>query len=1297
MHNMKRIAAWVVGFTSSLVLACSAQGGSATVRYRLPTEGPLPRTYLVTLAVTDKSNPDWIVSTFVAGQPRTVTAENDGWFTETWNGLDENFMPIPPGEYGVKGIYSTASRWPVDDEFHAITARYAIGFSPWFPSPETPDLWMIPVPFHGDPVNSPFRDVDVGPNGIAAFYYQYLENGKNCPMFDLNKPVDHKQFLGAFPSGGAGGGDCVATDGLAVWAVSGDGGSPFVYRADGKPFGSGAATFRRNVYNPEGQVTGLAAWRDEKTGRSYLYVAQRGKMVLELPPRHPKHSRMIESKTEFVNRIVVLDGADGTVLGAVDIANPCAIVARNGFLHVLHAGDAGWMISRMPLGDGVPTVLRPSVALPRSIVPADLEMDEQGRLYVSDRAANKVYQLDAKGKILRTFGRLNRQVPGTYDTETLISPAKLATWRDGEGRDRLIICEEEGPNRASEWDVESGKLLREFHSFQTKCNSGYATDPSDASLIYVPGQGDWLTRFKVDYATGQWTVDAVWPGVKSGQRQYLEKPVAIRANGTLYLASERNTSIYRLNKEGDAWLLSAGVVEKDREYFFWNDADGNGERDDAELRPTSLPARVLTYHGQKWLSDLSYLAMGQGSREMWRLAPSSFDAHGNPVFTEWQRVLEDPIFAARAAGKADALHGGNELAETFSSDWMQADGSTADGFYVQARGGKSFTANFGAQYKISRYVPDGKGGYAIKWRVGRAKLGAGGRSEIDGGMRIFSPMNGLLAVIDQSRSGVLLYTDEGLYVDTLFPPGSTRDEIGLYRQPGEFFAGTVYPNAANGKIYYAAGKYTPVIYEMENWSLTENPVRKLTIPTPSIEITAAQIADPPEMAISLRGGPGKTEIARFLPALGGVALDGSMKGWESAEVATYAAGPEQKVEVRCLYDPDHLHLRWHVRLGSPFAAKPLPSIERIFTHDQTVDTVGFYFQGDVNAKSAKSPDGRPGDARLVFGLFERGGELRPVVVGLYPEWRGPGAQPQVYRSPVGQVAFQHVAEVAGAKLGAQVDEDGKGFVIAATIPRTAIPAMAQPFSGETRTRVNFDANLGGYNKFWWANQDGSANRETYDEPSEVRLYPGSWAPAQFVGLEAGVPVREWLICGPFGGPGAEKFNWDPRNKEEVKRFYEAATFPPDNGVVDLDAVYTGEMIRGWWGDPRRVVWKRATIEDMDVRVVLGGAAQVWYGAAWIHSPEDATFNFAFQGHKMTPISWRVNDAPVAIPEKAYQPAGTPNLHGLAASARVALRKGWNSVFFRGYNVGYAPFRIGLVVQGDPALLWKLKLVSQPNK
>ena len=65
------------------------------IPYQLPTDGPLPRTYRVTLAITDPTNPEWIVSTFVAGQPRTVTAENRGQFTEIWDGLDENFMPMP--------------------------------------------------------------------------------------------------------------------------------------------------------------------------------------------------------------------------------------------------------------------------------------------------------------------------------------------------------------------------------------------------------------------------------------------------------------------------------------------------------------------------------------------------------------------------------------------------------------------------------------------------------------------------------------------------------------------------------------------------------------------------------------------------------------------------------------------------------------------------------------------------------------------------------------------------------------------------------------------------------------------------------------------------------------------------------------------------------------------------------------------------------------------------------------------------------------------------------------------------
>jgi len=114
------------------------------VSYELPAAGPLPQTYLVTLAIVEAQDPDWIVSQFVCGGVRTVTAENGGKFIDIWDGLDDNFMPVPPGDYAVKGSYAPARQWPVDGQWHAITPRFAGGASSWLPSP---DDWQKPEPF----------------------------------------------------------------------------------------------------------------------------------------------------------------------------------------------------------------------------------------------------------------------------------------------------------------------------------------------------------------------------------------------------------------------------------------------------------------------------------------------------------------------------------------------------------------------------------------------------------------------------------------------------------------------------------------------------------------------------------------------------------------------------------------------------------------------------------------------------------------------------------------------------------------------------------------------------------------------------------------------------------------------------------------------------------------------------------------------------------------------------------------------------------------------------------------------
>ncbi|HYG77350.1 MAG TPA: hypothetical protein VEK08_20255 [Planctomycetota bacterium] len=1279
--------------------ALCAEATGVSVSYTLPADGPLPATYLVTLAVTDPKNPDWIVSQFVSGAARTVTAENKGKFTEIWNGLDDNHMPVPPGEYGLKGIFSPAKKWAVDNEWHAVTPQFVTGASSFMPPRE---LASKPEPFHGDPCGAPLMDVAVGRNGIAVFYYQYLENGLNNPMFDLNKPgASYEQFVRAFNSGGAGGGPCVTTDGETVWAFSTDGGPKFVYRADGKSFGVSHGANRANSYLPKGWVTAMACWREAEA--PFVYVAQRGAIVKEDGRRHDK---FYESKTELVNTITVHDGANGKVLAEVPVKNPQALAVLKNTLFALAQDGENFQVLSTEIKAGIPAAeWKNEFNVPPSIRPADLEIDSRGRFYLSDSQANKVYQLSRDGKITLTYGKLSAQKPGAYDRETFIAPAKLATWTDKDGNDRLIVVEKSGPNRVSEWSAD-GKLLREFLSLQTKCNDGYGIDPENAQHVYIPGHDGWLTRFVVDYTKAEWRVDAVWPNVGNDPHvPEFRKPAAIRVNNRLYLASGRDAAVYRI--DGDRCVFSAAVLQREnKELAFWNDANGNGAVDEAEIRPAPPgPAVVFSYHGQNFGDDLSYLVVEQGGKSVWRLGPAEFDAHGNPVFREWQKLFTDPIFEARAAGKADAIHGGNELANAFTSDWCHADGLPQEGYVVGARGGKNFSANDGSQFKLSFYAPDGKGGYRLKWRTGRAALqNLAAPGEIYGGMRLQKPINGLISLIDQTRCGILLYTTDGLYVDTVFPDGRkfNPQAIGMYSLPGEFFAGSIFENKATGKVCFALGKYTPILFEAQGWSLTENPVRAIKTLPPSVSISASEISSAPEMALVLRGGAGVAKVARFTPAVGGAKATTSLEGWESCSAVRFQSDEKQSVEVRCKYDPDHLYLRWHARLAGKFQAKPAAAMERLFTHDRLADTLSFYIQGNEKAPTAKSTNGRPGDVRFVFSLVARDGAVKPVCVGMYPEWKGAGpAQPQVFRTPVGEATFAHVGVLSEVQLEHAIDKDEKGFVISAVIPRSAIPHLQRKFGGDLRTMINFEATFGGHNKFWWANSDGSASHETYDEPSEARLYPGSWAPVQFEGIDGGLIVRNWTICGPFGGPGAEKFKDDPNGifpgtnknfKDVVADFCKSAIYPPDKGPIDFNARYSGEMIQGYWKPMDGIKWRGASVAELDSRVILGSSSQVWYGATWIYVPEDLSLEVDFHGHPMTTLSWTLNGQPLKVGK--MKEAGS--LHRMSARESVAFKKGWNQIVFRGFCVGYPPFRAGVTLAGPAESLWKVNLSGAPK-
>ena len=1296
---------WLGLVLAALGMSAAASGAQAdppssagvSITYRLPATGKLPKTYRVTLAITDAKNPDWIVSTFLAGAVRTVTAENGGRFTDTWNGLDDNFMPVPPGSYGVKGIYMPARKWALTGEYHTYIPKFltAVGDS-WAPTRDQDgkQLWMWGAAF------GTMADIAVGPGGKAVFYHAYFEGSGNPLIIDLNKPVGYDQVLRSFPPGGVGGGPAIATDGEVIWGVSDEDSPAFIFRADRKPFGRGRSHYLSDVYVPAGVVTSLAAWDVPGAHHRFLYAAQ----------------------SQRDEGVLVLDGDSGADLARLPLDGIRAVAVAGDELYALrHAAKGPSAILRVPLGDGVPRLpWQPVMTLHGIADPTDFKIGRNGSAYVSDLRANQVYKLDRAGRIVLTYGRATQQVPGQYDHHVFMSPGKLALWTDGGGQERLLVVERSGPSRVSEWSS-GGKLLREWFAGQTQAVFGYAIDPDDPEHIYMatsePASGSGLVRFRVDYATGRWGVDGVWPGV-SGWGRFpggTAFPRIIHDAGRTYLAFSRareaadrfGFTIYRL--QGGRWIPSAGLLPapgttnppKPGAAFWWHDANGDGRIEDSEFRssPADLPAQPR-YWGEAWLDDLSLVLIEGGGRSLWRIAPRGFDAHGNPVYdgATWQKLLTDPIFAARGQGGIDALHGGDEIADRFNGDWSSVAGDLAHGIFVDGYNGPSWpdgidsTGRRASDVKISDYAPDGHGGLRLKWRVGRKAFALAQPGEMYGTMHITPPINHLLCV--QDGNGVdHIFTDDGLYVDTLLYDEyrGRFDGGGVYNVGGELWNGYAFLNRENGKVYLASGRNSASLYEVEGWTSTSNGVTRLTTLPQSISIRAEQMAAAPDFALRARGGAGTAKVARFYPATGGApALDGSMAGWEASEPARFALDQERSVSVRTLYDPDTLYLRWHMRTAEAVAARPVASLDRLFVDNLGLDTLSFYIEGDIAATPSIGGAPRPGDARLVFALIEDRGQVKPVVVGYYPfAGERAGAHPLSFATTVGRADFADVRPLEHARLGYALDADGKGFVIAAAIDRTALPKLP-PISTVSHTMVDFAATFGGKANIWWADSDGSASTVTSDEPSEARLYPGAWAQAQFVPVGNSLPVRSWLILGPWGGAPLKTIG--AGNISGLLSYFATAAYPPDTAPLDWHATYTGQETLDPLGLAHPLTWHVATAQTDDALLHLGPAGRLYYAASWIEAPEDMDVEFSFRANPENVMAVRVDGQPVRS-QMLGQP---PRFNVPVEHQSVRLHRGWNLIFVRAYAAGY-DLRFGVSLGGTPENLWRIRTSAAPER
>ncbi|MFW6308564.1 MAG: hypothetical protein ACOC1S_00955 [bacterium] len=847
-----------------------AEQKGVEINYELPVEDELPANYRVTLAITDPERPERIITTFANGIVKEVTEENQGEFTETWDGLDDNYMPLPAGEYGVRGIYMPAEKWEVTGEYHTIIPQYlfSVGDS-WMPKKEEEmkNPWISGHNF------GPPKAIDTSVDGKAAFFWEYIENSHNPFLLDLNRDINYNQVLEKYESWGAAGGWEVATNGELVWAVTDNGGEQIIYRADREDFGNQEGAYRNNVTRPQGHVTSMAAKKNEQDSH-LLYTAQRGKII----------DGNKESTDKSINKIIIYDGEQAEILDSRSLKDPQSIqVSYNGqSLYALNKKKDGiWLINKIKLENGLFKGDWEQISrLELTEKPYDFQINNENHIYISFPEINQVKKFNLEGKKIFNLGKKNQQQPGDYDSMVFMSPHSLALWKDEEGEERLLVNERKGPYRISEWSNE-GNLLREWFyrpGPQAQGHGDFVLDPQNPQYIYSTGP-DGLIRAKMDIKNRNWEIDAVWPEISGSHFD----PEIINFEGNKYLAvtgfgGTGNHLLYR--KEGKEWLPSAGIIRDNDHDYFWNDENGDGKINEEEYQDRDSLIPNFRYWGEQWLDDLSITSVGK--KNIFRIRPDEFDEHGNPIFvagdlvdSNWEGVVTDPVLKAKDDEENDLYkyYAANELTDSFNIDWTKFASDEGD-FYVNSPGGPDLphnnvssigtVGNHFSQIKITRYSPDEKGNLKLQWRVGRKHFGnqIEKPGEMYGTMHINSPINDILGVHD-AHGLYHLFTASGFYLDTLMVSAARPGYRGQYgpqkggvyahfnHDAGEFWTSTVHFEY-DGEVYLAMGRNYVNIYKLKNYPLKEDVYHYIDKIDENIEIKEEQIAEPKEAAEKLR-------------------------------------------------------------------------------------------------------------------------------------------------------------------------------------------------------------------------------------------------------------------------------------------------------------------------------------------------------------------------------------------------------------------------------------------------------------
>jgi len=707
--------------------------------------------------------------------------------------------------------------------------------------------------------------------------------------------------------------------------------------------------------------------------------------------------------------------------------------------------------------------------------PADVAVDPEGRVLVSDRAAHQIKVFDRAGRFLRSIGLDGgRPKPGKWTPDGMRRPTGL----DVDPQGRVWVAERDlYPKRVSVWSVD-GKLLQDFIGPTTYGGMAGFADGRDKTRLFGSG-----CEWKIDYGTGKATV------VSNCLTEVAEAGDILRKDGREYFMGKRGRLYLR---NGPAFQLVARLGLTDRRTveaieeshrrtkrafdYLWSDRDEDGRAQIEECAFQEAKGNIAWsagYWGGYWLDDNFNIVIDGSSYHhdaALKIPRVGWSKSGVPIWDAeraavWLNRPKSQSRVGSSAGQLLLAHGDTIILGHDPISAVKQNGEIAWSYPCRWWGVHG-----------SHHAPIPESDAVI---VGM--LSCIGTADTGGPIgRVFG--------MNSNMGRLYIINTGGLFIASVFqdcrvgpdpwPAEAKRGvPMGGVSMGAEWFGGYFFKSEDTGEYFLIAGGTSYNLIRLSGFDSLRPLVGGEAAFTKS-DFTAAERLQQERVAAKARQR--NLTIAK-LPAAASV--DGKLDEYAKDAFVSWSSG-RYKARAAVCTDGPNLNLAFEVSADR----NPMVNGGEDFTHlFVTGDSVNLHLGTDPDA-SVKRREAASGDVRLLISVLDE----KPVAV-LY-RWKVRGAKkPVTFTCPWRSHTVDSVTVLADARIS--IARRGHGYVVEA-----AVPLKSLGFSPEVGKSYKLDlgviySDAKGNNRaarMYWSNK---ATGLVADVPGEIMAQPSLWGTA----------------------------------------------------------------------------------------------------------------------------------------------------------------------------------------------------------